>query len=81
MSCSSSRKVMDRQSWRSKKISRPFWFEATFFMSLYGESLLFERPGFESRTCQTLRAYIFAAFLPTWPKITFFERSDLYLLV
>ena len=47
---------------------------------LCSESLLSERPGFESRPAQTLKAYIFEAPWPTGPKTNFFERSDLYLL-
>ena len=42
-----------------KKFIRPFGFEATFFASLYSESLLSERSGFESRPGQTLRVCIF----------------------
>ena len=53
-------KIVDAQSWRSKK-SRPFGFEAFFFATLRSESLLFGRPGFDPRTLQTLRAYNFAA--------------------
>ena len=63
-------KVMGCQSWRSK-----------IFHKLHSESLLSERPGFESRTVQTLKAHIFAALWPTGPKTNFFEGSDLYLLV
>ena len=33
--------------------------------TLYSESLRFERPGFDSRRGQTLRAYSFAALWPT----------------
>ena len=46
---------------------------------LCSESLLSEQPGFESQAGQSLRANIFVAPWPTGPKITFFERSDLYL--
>ena len=56
-----------------KKIFRPFGFEATFFASLYSESLLSERFGFESRQAQTLRADSFAAPWPTGLKIVFIE--------
>ena len=64
-----------------KKKLGQFGFEATFFATLCSKSLLSERPGFESRRGQTLRAYNFAALWPTGPKITFFERSNLFLLV
>ena len=63
-----------------KKKLRHFGFEATFFATLCSKSLLSERPGFESRPAQTLKAYIFEAFWPTGPKTSFFERSDLFLL-
>ena len=43
-------KVMGCQSWRSK-----------VFHKLHSESLLSERPGFESRTLQTLRLCSFVA--------------------
>ena len=66
-------KVISCQSSRSKKYSRPFGFEATFFASLFSESLLSERPGFESRLAQTLRAYSFAAPWPAGLKIDFLE--------
>ena len=64
-----------------KNISRPFGFEATFFSILYSESLLSERPGFDSQPAQTLRAYNFEILGLRGPKITFFEKSDLSLLV
>ena len=64
-----------------KKIPRPFGFEATFFASLCSESLLSERPGFDSRPAQTLKACNFEDLGPTGPKINFFERSNLCLLV
>ena len=63
-----------------KKKSRHFGFEATLIASLYSESLLFGRPGFDSRQLQTLRAHNFVALGPTGSKTTFFERSDLCLL-
>ena len=56
-----------------KKKLRHFGFEATFFMTLHGKSLLFERPGCDSRLAQTLRAYIFAAPWPKEPKIIFLK--------
>ena len=59
---------------------RHFGFEATFFAILYSESLLFGRPGFDSRQLQTLKAHNFVALGPTGSKTTFFERSDLCLL-
>ena len=40
-----------------KKNSRPFGFEATFFAILCSESLLSERPGFESRAGQSLATH------------------------
>ena len=64
-----------------KKYSRPFGFEAMFFASLHSESLLSERPGFESRPGQTLRANNFAALGPAGSKTNFFEGSNLFLLV
>ena len=63
-----------------KKIPRPFGFEATFIAILFSESLLFGRPGFDSRRLQTLRAHNFVPLGPTGSKTNFFERSDLYLL-
>ena len=32
-------KIMDSQSWQSKKISRPFGFEATFYVVVHGRIL------------------------------------------
>ena len=43
-----------------QKKSRPFGSEATFFTSLYSESLLFKQPEFDSRTVQTLKGYSLA---------------------
>ena len=63
-----------------KKKLRHFGFEATFFVSLHSESLLSERPGFDSRPAQTLKACNFVDFGPSRPKTNFFERSDLFLL-
>ena len=63
-----------------KKKCGPFGFEATFFAILHSESLLFGRPGFDSRQLQTLKAHNFVALGPTGSKTTFFERSDLCLL-
>ena len=60
---------MGLQSWRSKII-----------LELHSESLLFGRPGFESRTLQTLRDYNFEPLGPAGSKTNFFERFDLYLL-
>ena len=71
---------MGCQSWQSKKNPRPFGFEATFFAILFSESLLFGRPGFDSRRLQTLRAHNFVAFRPAGSKTIFFESSDLYFL-
>ena len=42
-----------------KKNVRHFGFEATFSASSYRKSLLSERPGFDSRRAQTLKACIF----------------------
>ena len=64
-----------------KKSPRPFEFEAIFFATLCIELLLSERPGFDTRPAQSLRGYSFATFGSKWPKITFFERSNLFLLV
>ena len=64
-----------------KKTPRPFGFEATFFASLYSESLLSGRPWFDSRTLQTLGAYNFEILGSARSKTTFFERFDLFLLV
>ena len=64
-----------------KKTSSPFGFEATFSASLHSELLLSKRPGFDPRRAQTLRPYIFEAFWSKSLKVTFFETSDLYLLV
>ena len=63
-----------------KKKLRHFGFEATPFATLFSESLLSGRPGFESRSLKTLRASNFKAFWPAGSKTSFFEISDLYLL-
>ena len=63
-----------------KKNSRPFGFEATFFVLLYSDSLLFGRPGFDSQRLQSLRAHNFVNLGHSGSKISFFERSDLCLL-
>ena len=52
----------------SQKNSGRFGFEATFFAILYSESLLFGRPGFDSRRLQTLRAHNFVALGRTGSK-------------
>ena len=57
-----------------------FEFEATFFAILYSESLLFGRPGFDSRRLQTLKAHNFVALGPTGSKTNFFGSSNQYLL-
>ena len=44
-----------------KNKMRLFVFEATFFVSLFSESLLSERPWFESRRGQTLSTHSFVA--------------------
>ena len=62
-----------------KKKLGQFGFKATFFATLCSKSLLSERPGFDSRPVQTLKAYIFEASWPTGPKTNFFERPDLCL--
>ena len=54
-----------------KKNSRPFGFDAMFFASLHSKWLLSERPGFDPRLVQTLRAYNFAAPWPIGQKILF----------
>ena len=74
-------KVISCQSSRSKKYSRPFGFEATFFASLFSESLLSERPGFDPRPGQTLRAHNFEALGPAGSKTNFFESPIIPLLV
>ena len=57
-----------------------FWVRGYIFVSLHSESLLFGRPGFDSRRLQTLRAHNFVALGPIVSKTIIFERSDLYLL-
>ena len=64
-----------------KKYSRPFGFEATFFASSFSELLLSERPGFDSRLGQTLRAHNFEALGSAGSKTNYFENFDLFLLV
>ena len=54
-----------------KKKLGQFGFEATFFATLCSKSLLSERPGFESRPAQTLKAYNLAAPCPAGMKIDF----------
>ena len=63
-----------------KKNSRPFGFEATFLQVVYSESLLSARPGFESRTLQTLRLCSFAAPCSTRSYTTSFESPITPLL-
>ena len=58
-----------------------FWIRGYIFESLYSESLLFGRPGFDPRTLQTLRAYNFAAPWSTRLQTSYFEIFDLYLIV
>ena len=77
---SNSCKTVDFESSQSKKNPRHFGFEATFFATLYSESLLFGRPGLDSRPLQTLRGYNFLALGPGGSKTNFFERFDLSLL-
>ena len=77
-------KVQRLQSYRplklvTKKNSRPFGFEATFFAILLSKSLLFGRPGFDPRTAQTLKVYSFVAPWYAGIKISFLGRSDLFL--
>ena len=50
-----------------------FWVRGYFFVRSYSESLLSERPGFESRLAQTLRHCNFAAPWPTKTKSTALE--------
>ena len=63
-----------------KNSSRPFGFETTPFATLYIESLLSGRPGFDSRSAQTLMACSFAALWCGRTNSTSFERSKPYLL-
>ena len=44
-----------------------FWVRGYFFVRSYSESLLSERPGFDSRLAQTLRPCNFADPWPTKP--------------
>ena len=55
-----------------EKNMRHLGFEATFFASLFSESLLSEQPGFDSHPAQTLKACNFEGLGPTGPKIIFF---------
>ena len=64
-----------------KKISRPFGFEATLFATLHSKSMLFRRPGFDSRMAQSLTACKSVAPCSGKPYSTSFERSKLYLKV
>jgi len=67
---------MDPQSWQSKK----FLDLLGSRLRLYTELVLFERPGFDSRTVQSLK---FCNFEALWSGKTYsipFERSKLYLL-
>ena len=65
-------KDMGPQSWQLKKDSRPFGFEATFFAGLYSESLLLERPEFESLSAPNLKACNCKDLGRTGPKIHLF---------
>ena len=62
-----------------QKKSRPFGFEAMFFVILYRELMLSERSGFNPRMLQNLRAHNFEALGSIGSKTIFFERFDLYL--
>ena len=57
-----------------KKNMRHFGFEATFSASSYSKSLLSERPGFDSRRAQTLKACIFEVL---WPFLIYDSRRVL----
>ena len=63
-----------------KKI-KTFWVRGYVSRLFLSKSLLSEQPGFDSRPAQTLRACNFEILGLKGPKITFFERSDLFLLV
>ena len=73
-------KVISSQRWQQKK-SDAFWIRGYIFRDFTIVNLVFGRSGFNSQLLQTLRAHNFEALQPTSPKITFFETSDLYLLV
>ena len=62
-----------------KKRLGQFGFEATFFATLCSKSLLSERPGFDSRRAQTLKACIFEVLLPFLSYNSFLEISKYFL--
>ena len=72
-------KLQGRKVGSQKKL-RHFGFKAMFFASLFSESLLSERSGFDPRRGQTLKACNFAALWSGKTYSTSFERSKLYLL-
>ena len=57
-----------------------FWVRGYVFREITIVNLVFGRPGFDSRSLQTLRASNFDAPWPTRSKTNFFERSHQYLL-
>ena len=58
-----------------------FWVRGYIFRYLHSESLLSERPGFDPRPGQTLRAHNFEALGPAGSKTNFFESPIIPLLV
>ena len=58
---------------------RHFGFEATFFPSLCSESLLFGRPGFDSRRAPNLSTHSFGAHGPNLTYNTSFESPNIFL--
>ena len=72
-------KVIYPQSWQSKRFL-DLLCSRLHFSLLYTELLLFERPGFDSRSAQTLKACNFEALWSGKTYSTSFERSKLYLL-
>ena len=72
-------KDMDCQSWWSKNIL-DLLVSRLHFCKLYSESLLSGRPGFESRTLQTLRLCSFVALWSIRSYTTSFESPIIHLL-
>ena len=69
-------KVISCQGWWSKNILDLLGSR----LRLFSESLLSERPGFDPRPGQTLRAHNFKALGPAGSKTNFFESPIIPLL-
>ena len=64
-----------------QKKFKTFWVRGYIFCDFAIVNLVFGRPGFDSRSLLTLRAYILGAPGPAGLKTNFFERSDLFWII